>query len=71
MDINYALLGILQQHAPNSEAQQKCAELYNQMFADGATTAEIEKHLIGILHVGLTTGNWPWNEGKREFRLDR
>ncbi len=57
MDRNYELLGILQSHAPDGEAQQKCAKLYNQMFEDGATTAEIEKYLIGILHIGLNTGN--------------
>ncbi len=54
------LLGILQEHAPNSDAQQKCTELVQRMQRDQMPGFKIEEALAGALLDGLRNGNWPW-----------
>jgi hypothetical protein len=56
----YALLGILQSHAPTSKEQEMCTNLYNTMQKDGFTWKEIETELVSALIDGLRHGNWFW-----------
>lgn len=54
------LLMILQDHAPNGDAQFKCAELLNTVQKNGADLEAQEAMLVYALADGLAYGNWPW-----------
>lgn len=54
------LLGMLQDEAPNASAQQKCADIYNQMVEDNCSETLIELNLLRMLVDGKAYGNWPW-----------
>ena len=57
----YKLLEILQSYAPDRCAQQQCAELVQEMEADGLSENEMVSRLAGALLDGLTYGNWLWD----------
>lgn len=56
----YVLLGVLMTHAPNGRAQAKCAEIYNQLIADGFSQVGAERILARMLVNGLDHDDWPW-----------
>jgi hypothetical protein len=58
----YKMLGILQSYAPTGKEQQQLADIYNGCLADGhRRTVQV---FAGILHTGLTYGNWPWTSSR-------
>lgn len=57
---NDALLGILQSHAPNGQAQSLCAKFVNDLVAGGAEPEEVEKALVNALADGFNHANWLW-----------
>lgn len=61
-DHRQALLAMLQDHAPDGAAQQRCTTLVWEAERDGATPADVEKMLVTALSDGLNHGNWPWAE---------
>jgi len=63
MGKTYILLGVLMQHAPNKSAQSKCAEIYNQLKADGFSDMGVERILARMLVDGLDHASWPWMPG--------
>lgn len=59
----YQLLTLLQDYAPDAEAQQKCSEIYWELQKDnGYESPKTERALIGILHDGVAHANWPWTD---------
>jgi len=56
----YRLLGILQEYAPDQDAQVICTTIFHRMRADGLTERDLEKQLVTALSDGLHHGNWPW-----------
>jgi hypothetical protein len=64
-DVSYQILAILQQYAPNSDAEAKCTEYLARMQRDGATTREVALAMAGALVDGLRHGNWIWNATSR------
>lgn len=66
----YALLGILQSHAPTGSAQFACAKfawrVEEQAIADvndEPVELRVEKAMAYALVDGFKSGNWPWNTG--------
>lgn len=55
----YAILGILQDLAPNAEAQEKCAEVFREAERD-FTDKGLLTYMTGLLYDGLRYGNYPW-----------
>lgn len=55
----YALLTVVQSHAPNGTEQQKVADLANGVVTQFGPE-QAEKVLAGMLADGLNYGNWPW-----------
>lgn len=53
MNNAYALLQILQKHAPSGNDQEICSKLYRSCMGD-------EKTMACALVDGLLYGNWPW-----------
>ena len=60
LEVAYELLGILTKYAPDRAAQMRCAEWYNTMRAEGETPSSIVRALVGCIHDGKCSGNWPW-----------
>lgn len=58
--IEYRLLGILQEFAPNGEAQQRCTDVVHKLQQEGASAGALQLWLINTLQEGITYGNWPW-----------
>jgi hypothetical protein len=56
----YLLLGVMQDYAPNTEAQKIAAAHLKKMQSGGATEKEIDLAMAGALLDGLRHGNWPW-----------
>lgn len=53
------LLGILQDYAPNDEAQALCARLFWEWEkADRNTVMELSR----AIYLGLKNKNWPWGK---------
>ena len=60
--IAYWLLGVLQKYAPDTKAQEQCAEIYRQMEADGLSSRQKVTQLSGAILDGTNLGNWPWTD---------
>lgn len=65
MPISYRLLGMLQEEAPDAQAQSTCAAVYNQAVHDGNTEERLKAIMSGLLFSGYSTGNWPWTFRRR------
>lgn len=62
--VNYKLLGILQELAPDAHGQEQCAELYRTMQRNNESAKFIMTELASIISDGAHHGTWPWNEGE-------
>lgn len=56
----YKILGILQDIAPNGEAQNDCTNAYNEILKIATDDKEILLRMAGMLYDGLAFGNYPW-----------
>jgi hypothetical protein len=63
----YNLLGILQNYAPNGDAQKSCTEMYWKLCRSGMTDEEIDLAMAGAIVDGLRHGNWPWRSPMEEI----
>lgn len=60
----YALLGIIQSHAPDLKAQEQVSQTYNNVLREASVTLEV--YMAGMLYDGLAFGNWPWTRRDNE-----
>jgi hypothetical protein len=55
--IGYKVLGMLQQIAPDKEAQDACTLLFHRY---NGPCKEQDQAMVAALYDGLAYGNWPW-----------
>lgn len=63
LSTSYRLLSVLQDYAPNGQAQEVCSQMYNKAIDDAASKEELDSMLATMLSDGLNHGNWPWVRG--------
>ncbi len=56
----YKILAILQDIAPNLNAQEDCSKAFKDSQQDSENDKEFLLRVTGILYDGLSYGNWPW-----------
>lgn len=54
----YQILGIVQEYAPNLDAQNRVSALFNTSEASGGDPLVT---MANVLADGLNHGNWPWH----------
>lgn len=64
--VSYRLLGVLQSIAPDGPAQERCAAIYREAWADVQANdrqdadRQVAAIMAGALVDGFRHGNWPW-----------
>lgn len=59
-DKAYQILGMLQDIAPDSNAQNICTKLYNDASMSSMHDKSLLLIMTNLLYDGLAYGNWPW-----------